>query len=277
MPMPVIREVAQYHTMAFSLIKRDHCEDERFHTLYLLGDTKVLVAYEPFLDYVHTTGRAKSLAWQKETAFSLGLFIDLIAAQDKLAKSAGPRSAMPKPGATTLLSQFSLALSRGTIGKDGIDPLGLYWEPKSADRSLKLLMNVTLFCDWLSSRMGTAMVNPWRESTYSERIAALRRMDARKPHQLLGYVATQDQRNHWSSQTRSVGIDRKIQRQARKKESKAAKPDGALRAAALILASVKPPSKIGGAAKELVSDGYWSIRPRPPTEEEAVLFAAQST
>jgi hypothetical protein len=66
-------------------------------------------------------------------------------------------------------------------------------------------------------------------------------------------------------------------RKKESKESKAAKPDGALRAAAPILESVKTPSKIGGAAKELVSDGTWSIRPRHPTEEEAVLFAAQST
>lgn len=57
--MPRIREVAQFHTIAFSLIKRDHCEDERCHTLYLLGDGHVPFPYEPFLDYVHLTGRAK--------------------------------------------------------------------------------------------------------------------------------------------------------------------------------------------------------------------------
>lgn len=84
--MPRIRETAQCHTIAFSLVKRDHCEDERSHVLYLFDDDKNPTAYKPFLDYIYLTGRAKSLAWQKEAAFSLGLFIDFIAAKDSLAK-----------------------------------------------------------------------------------------------------------------------------------------------------------------------------------------------
>ena len=101
--MPRIREIAQFHTIAFSLVKRDHGEDEHFHTLYLLDNEKNPVAYEPFLEYVHTTGRAKSLAWQKESAFSLGLFIDFIAAKDKVAKNSVQATSQSKTDSTSWL------------------------------------------------------------------------------------------------------------------------------------------------------------------------------
>lgn len=59
--MARVREVAKFHTIAFSLVKRDHCDDERFHMLYLLDAQGAPLAYEPFLDSVHHKGRARKL------------------------------------------------------------------------------------------------------------------------------------------------------------------------------------------------------------------------
>lgn len=199
------RETAQYHTIAFSLIKRDGTADVRQHTLYLLKPDGSPIPFEPLLDYVHHTGRAKSLAWQKEVAYSVGLFIDFIAAHDQRSKLTSASNAeKPKAAPAALFSSFAIALTRGTIGRDGTDPLGLYWEAKTVGRATKLISNVTLFSDWSAERLGTTPVNPWRNATFAERMAEMRSIDKRKPHQLLGYLASPEQKESWSSKTRSV-------------------------------------------------------------------------
>ena len=207
--MGKIRETAQCHTVAFSLVKRDNAPDCRYHTLYLLNDHQAPLPFEPLLDYFHFTGRSKGLAWQKEVAYSLGLFIDYIAANDKLSKSK-PIAIQPStPAVVVLFSNFARALTQGTIGMDGIDPLGLYWEPKTVLRASKLISNVTLFSDWAAEKLGTTPVNPWRNATYAERMAHMRLIDHRKPHQLLGYLTTPKTKSEWSSQSRTVSADRR--------------------------------------------------------------------
>lgn len=202
-----IRKTAQYHTVAFSLIKRDGVPDVRCHTIYLLNPDQALLPFEPLLDYFHHTGRTKSLAWQKEVAYSLGLFIDFIAAHDKQATQGVAVNSAPTP--VTLFSSFAMALTRGTIGPDGLDTLGLYWEAKSVQRASKLISTVTMFSDWSASRLGTAQVNPWRNASFAERMAAMRNIDKRKPHQLLGYLGTTAQKSDWSGSVRNVSADRK--------------------------------------------------------------------
>lgn len=207
--MGKVREVARYHTIAFSLIKRDGAPNARAQTLYLLTPDGDPVAFEALLDYFHHTGRSKSLAWQKEVAYSVGLFVDFIAAHDEQSKTKPRGAATPTPAPAVLFSSFASALARGTIGRDGVDPLGLYWEAKSTRRASKLLTNVTLFSDWASARLGTAQVNPWRAASFAERMAAMRVIDKRLPHQLLGYLSTPEQKVDRSGQARSVSVGRK--------------------------------------------------------------------
>jgi site-specific recombinase XerD len=202
------RETAQFHTIAFTLIKRDGASDTRMHTLYLLSPDSDPLPFEPLLDYFHHTGQTKSLAWQKEVAYSIGLFIDFIAAHEKLSQAT--RSAGKAPAPAVLFSNFASGLTRGTIDRTGIDPLGLYWEAKSVARASKILSNVTLFSDWSHARLGTAQVNPWRQADFAERMAAMRAIDKRSPHQLLGYLGTAGKKSAWSDTTRSVGLDRKL-------------------------------------------------------------------
>lgn len=211
--MAHIRETARFHIISFALVHRDHCISERYHTLFLLDHQGIPVPYEPFLDYVYNTGRTKSLAWQKEAAFSLGLFIDFIVARDQAIKNGSIiNSSSGSINSTSLFSLFAKALTSGSISSIGVDPLNLYWEPKSTSRAGKIIQQVTLFSDWLANRMGTALVNPWRQATYAERIASLRHIDARKPHELLGYVSTQAQHNEWASKVRSIQTDLKLQK-----------------------------------------------------------------
>lgn len=205
-----VRETAKHHTVVCSTVHRDGADSARYHTVYLLaGDARPL-AFEPLLDYFHHQGQGKSMAWQKEVAYSTGLFLDFLISRDQLTAS----EAKPEPVAS--FKAFANALYRGTIGADGRDALSLYWEPKSAERASKLLQNVTRFSDWLSERMGAQMLNPWRESTHAERIASLRRLDARKPHELLGYLGSAETRAQASSQARSVSVPAKITKSAPK-------------------------------------------------------------
>lgn len=193
------RETARYHTVAYTLIRFAERLDKRIYVLYIFSDVdKTPVALRPLLDYVLEHGRTRSIAWQRELTRSVGLFVDYLQANDRRLRT--------KIGRPQVLAEFAEALVGGTIRLDGEDPSGLYWTPKTPNRATVCLNAVTGFGDWLVQRYDTTPINPWRDSTISEKLAYWRRFDKRKAGSLLAHTFDPVRASEAAGKARTVRI-----------------------------------------------------------------------
>lgn len=196
------RETALYHTVAYTTIRRPNSAEKRIYVLFVLtGDQCMPVAMMPLVEYILEHGRTRSLAWQRELTRSVGLFVDYLKANEVRFQASTNRP--------QVLAEFVEALVGGTIRRDGEDPSGLYWEPKSPTRSTVHLNAVTGFGDWLVQQYDTTPINPWRESTMSEKIAYWRRFDKRKAGSLLAHTYDHGRALQAAAKARTVRVLRK--------------------------------------------------------------------
>ena len=88
-----------------------------------------------------------------------------------------------------LFDTFAHAVLDGTI-RDGDDPAGLWWHPRTAARAKKLVTLVCEVSDWLAEHYGATPINPFtRTASMSEQIAFWRRWNTQKAtSSLLGHV-----------------------------------------------------------------------------------------
>jgi hypothetical protein len=170
------------------------------HVLYLLQPPAPPQPLTTLVEYVVDVGRARALAWQRDTARAVGLLIDFLTAS--VARLKGESN--PK-----VFAAFAEALVGGTLDLDGNDSVGLFWEPKTVSRSKKLLRSVTAFSDWLANRYGGRRFNPWRDASIGEQIAFWRRLDRRNANSLLGYANYRSDQQTRANTTRVVAIRRK--------------------------------------------------------------------
>lgn len=191
------RELAIHHAVVFTTVQQPDRDDVRIHALYVLKPDGTPEIFLPFVDYVLKSGRTRSLAWQANAAFAVGLLIDFLTANAGL---------WPQGAQTTAFAAFAEALVAGTVRRDGTDPSGLYWPPRSVPRAKYLLGVATAFGDWMAAKTGTAPLNPWRLATTAERIAMVRRAEVRSQRSMLGYLAEHSPKPRFS---RSVGIQRR--------------------------------------------------------------------
>lgn len=195
--MRLRKEIAKYHTVVFTLVKKPGVPPRRMNVLYLLAEEGPQPLL-PFVDYVIETGHGSSLSWQRTAARSIGLFIDFLTANAETLRTSGH---LPKP-----LALFAEALAYGTIDIEGKDTSGLFWEPKNRNVVRLTLNTVNEFGDWLANRFGMARINPWRNSTVAEQIAFWRANDQRRGHQLLGYTNSAATLRHRAATARSVVV-----------------------------------------------------------------------
>lgn len=199
--MALRKEIAQHHTVVFTLVHNPGAPDRRLHVLYLLQPSTPPTPLTSFVEHIIDVGRARALAWQRHTAHAVGLLVDfLVANAARLKGQANPK----------VFAMFAEALVGGTTDLDGSDPSELFWEPRSTTRARYILGAVTAFSDWLENRNPVSPLNPFREATIAEQIAYWRRLDQRKPHALLGFATYRSDHQARSRMVRSVGIPRKL-------------------------------------------------------------------
>ncbi len=68
----------------------------------------------------------------------------------------------------SLFEGFVQRLYTGTVGEDGQDPSGLYWNGRTPQVVRAIVGQITKFSDWMNQNQGTRPLNPWREATRSE-------------------------------------------------------------------------------------------------------------
>lgn len=193
------REIALYHTIAYSLIKSPGSDDRRMHTLYILSPSSPPLPYIPLIEYFIEKGRTRNLSWQRDCARIVGLFLDFLFANNEILKS----QKFPKT-----MALFAESLVGGTVNIEGLDPSGLFWQSKNINRASNMLNTLTMFSDWLENKYSAKNINPWRDSTISEQIAYWRRLDKRKATELLGYATSRSEHQKKASFSRSTVIPR---------------------------------------------------------------------
>lgn len=132
---------------------------------------------EPLIDYLLWRQHDRSLAWMRKVVHDVALLLRYIKA-----------NASHFSNAESVFHSFIQRLHSGTIGPDGIDPSGLYWQPENHRIIGNILTRLTDFSNWLAERQGTTPMNPLRvASTYDQMIVMAASM-ARKDRAFLGHI-----------------------------------------------------------------------------------------
>ena len=121
--------------------------------------------------------RGRSRAWHRKFCQALRLLLDYAAANSGVFSSSDE-----------LFEQFSVRLITGTVGRDGLDPSGLYWKKKSPSNANNLINLLTSFSAWLARKYGVPELNPLRDATKYEKVIAAAAWAYRKNRSFLGHT-----------------------------------------------------------------------------------------
>lgn len=123
----------------------------------LLTDQGVV---QPLLDYCVEHGHARSASWMEFRIQAVQLLLDYVTANLHCFEDH-----------RQLFRTFVQQLYSGTIGKDGLDPSGLYWRPRSTNSANRLIGALTDFSEWMADRHGADPLNPLTNaSRYEEQL-----------------------------------------------------------------------------------------------------------
>ena len=91
-----------------------------------------------------------------------------------------------------LFNTFVQRLYSGTVGLDGNDPSGLYWDARSPAVVRVLVNHLSKFSDWMAQEHGTKQLNPWRQATRAEEQLAWAAWQHQKNRAFLGHTLSVD-------------------------------------------------------------------------------------
>ncbi|NDV13811.1 gamma-mobile-trio recombinase GmtY [Crenobacter caeni] len=107
-----------------------------------------------------------------------------------------------------LFTTFVQRLYSGTVGVDGSDPSGLYWDARKPPVVRVLVNHLSKFSDWMAQEQGTQPLNPWRQATRAEEQLAWAAWQHQKNRAFLGHTMRIDVAALKVSQARSVLLKR---------------------------------------------------------------------
>jgi site-specific recombinase XerC len=143
----------------------------------------------PLVDYFLAHVQVRSAAWMTKTAQAVSLLIDYMAANHDCFND-------PKD----LFETFSQRLYTGTVGNDGIDLSGLYWQGRNPAVVRMLANSVSGFSDWMAKEQDSRPLNPWREATRSEEMLAWAAWHQKRDRAFLAHT--------WDLQAASLAMTR---------------------------------------------------------------------
>lgn len=124
----------------------------------LLTEKGILISHLRYLAWFNN----KSESWKARSCFALSLLLKYLNAVPEIKK------------ATDALKAFTETLVLGSIDPDTfLDPLNLYWRPRSLRDANNLLFHITHYTDYLALQddYEGARINPFRKATsYEERL-----------------------------------------------------------------------------------------------------------
>lgn len=166
------------HTVAYYKVVRDNTgiHEEIPVILTEFGPLQPLIQY--ILQHRHVRSESNT----NKLVQAVGLLLDYMEAN---------YAAFDNPN--DLFNTFVQRLYSGTVGIDGNDPSGLYWDARSPTVVRMLVNHLSKFSDWMAQEHGTKPLNPWRQ--------------ARRAEEQLAWAAWQHQRNRaFLGHTMSVDV-----------------------------------------------------------------------
>lgn len=135
------------------------CSSNLSYTLpALLTEKGILISHLRYLAWFNY----KSESWKERSCFALGLLLKYLNAIPEIKKS------------TEVLKSFTETLVIGSIDLETLlDPLDLYWRPRSLRDANNLLFHITHYTDYLALQddYENSRINPFRRATsYEERL-----------------------------------------------------------------------------------------------------------
>jgi integrase len=151
----------------------------------------------PLVDYFLTHVHVRSHSWMTKNVQAVGLLIDYMTANQGCFDD-------PKE----LFETFTQRLYTGTVGEDGVDPSGLYWQGRSPALVRILESCVSNFSDWLAREMNTKPLNPWREATRSEEMLAWAAWHQKRDRAFLAHTWDREKASLTMTRARNVLLKR---------------------------------------------------------------------
>ncbi|MDR6205428.1 gamma-mobile-trio recombinase GmtY [Paraburkholderia graminis] len=132
---------------------------------------------QPLTDYLIARSHDRSVSWMLKVVQATMLF---------LAYTEANAGNFQDP--TALFRGFVQRLHTGTVGLDGLDPSGLFWEPLSAANARTLTGALTEFSAWLETNRGAILLNPETNLSNHDRALDELAREYRRNRSFLGHV-----------------------------------------------------------------------------------------
>jgi site-specific recombinase XerD len=152
---------------------------------------------EPLIHYILKHRHMLSESNLNKLVQAVGLLVDYMEAN---------HDAFDNPN--ELFDTFVRRLYSGTVGVDGNDPSGLYWNARTPPVVRVLVNHLSKFSDWMAERQGTKPLNSWRQATRAEEQLAWAAWRHQKSRSFLGHTMDIDVAALRVSQARSVLLKR---------------------------------------------------------------------
>jgi len=151
----------------------------------------------PLIQYVLKHRHMLSESNLSKLVQSVGLLIDYMQANHEVFDD-------PK----ALFNTFVQRLYSGTVGVDGNDPSGLYWDARNPPVVRVLVNHLSRFSEWMAQEQGSKLLNPWRQATRAEEQLAWAAWQHQKSRSFLGHTMDVDAAALKVSRARSVLLKR---------------------------------------------------------------------
>lgn len=107
--------------------------------------------------------------------------------------------------ARKLFKGFVLALYDGTVGEDGNDPSGLFWQPRAVNNANRIISVICSFSDYLHRENSEiAPLNPWVKSTNAQERMAWAAWHHKKNNAFMAHTLTYDKGRENSQKSRAI-------------------------------------------------------------------------
>ena len=148
---------------------------------------------QPLIQYILKHRHMLSESNTNKLVQAVGLLIDYMEANHQA--FASPED---------LFNTFVQRLYSGTVGVDGSDPSGLYWDARKPPLVRVLVNHLSRFSDWMAQEQGTKQLNPWRQATRAEEQLAWAAWQHQRNRSFLGHTMSVDVAALKVSQARSI-------------------------------------------------------------------------
>jgi len=181
------------HTVVYYKVVRDNTgiHEEIPVILTEFGPLQPLIQY--ILKHRHMLSESNTI----KLVQAVGLLVDYMEANHQVFDN-------PNDLFNTLVQR----LYSGTVGVDGNDPSGLYWDARNPPVVRVLVNHLSKFSDWMAQEQGTKPLNPWRQATRTEEQLAWAAWHHQRNRAFLGHTMSVDVAALKVSQARSVLLKR---------------------------------------------------------------------